>query len=73
MKTIPVIDFLAPLPRIDWNMNLGSVPATFPPSHLPPLEVSNKIFHPDAADRFTYIILGLAVCIAILIPLLNWN
>jgi len=42
-----------------------------PPSHQ--LEISNSTFHVDSATRFTYTIMGLAVLIAIVIPLLNWN
>jgi len=59
------IDFFTPLPR--WKSRV------FP--RLPAIqdETTAKVFPSDSADRFTYIIMGLAVCIAILIPLLNWN
>ena len=65
MKTVQTIDFLAPLP----NPNLTLVPLFLPSQPA----IDTKVFQVDPADRFTYIIMGLAVLIAILIPLLNWN
>jgi hypothetical protein len=73
MESAPVINFFAPLPSINWSMNRESVPETFAVSPSSKMEMCEKALHLDCADRFTYIILGLAVSISILIPLLNLN
>ena len=73
MKTTQAIDFFAPLPSIDlsWNHELVQVPLPLP--LFPKQEIGHRAFQLDPADRFTFIIMGLAVFIAILIPSINWN
>ncbi len=49
---------------------LLEIQKTMPVSSFPIL-LSNEKFQVDPVDRYTYIIMGLAVLIAIVVPLLN--
>ena len=64
------IDFFAPLvPDTVFGGSHAEHEAVHPP-FVRELEV-RKAFQLDPADRFTYIIMGLAVLIAVVVPLLN--
>jgi hypothetical protein len=75
MKTAHVTDYFAPIGRYTRLEELTSKQVSLPlTSFLPPVSAKltrNKALQFDTADRFTYIIMGLAVLIAIVIPLLN--
>lgn len=71
METSQKINFFAPLPVVGLAIDPESVPKTFPSPPATQQLLSEKLFQLDPADRFTYIIMGLAVFIAFLIPLLN--
>jgi len=73
MKTTQEINFFAPLPGRDLSAIHDFAPITPSPSASSQPELIDEAFQLDPADGFTYIIMGLAVFIAILIPLLNWN
>jgi len=65
MQFIHPIDFLAPLPNP--LVNVLALPSSSPPA------INDRAFQSISANRFTYAIMGLAIVIAILIPLLNWD
>ena len=73
MKTTQEINFFAPLPSRDLSCIHEFAPITLSPSPASQPALIDQAFQLDPADRFTYIIMGLAVVISILIPLLNWN
>jgi hypothetical protein len=76
MKTGHVTDYFAPLGR---NTRFEELSATAVSLPIASLQSSLTTQSPgrklpfDSADRFTYIIMGLAVLIAIVVPLLNLN
>jgi len=75
MKTAHVTDYFAPIGRNSRFEELTSDHAFLPAVSLPPpfsaQLIKIKALPFDPADRFTYIIMGLAVVIAIVVPLLN--
>jgi hypothetical protein len=72
MQTPHVTDYFAPLGRPTRFEELIKAHGSNPPISFRLLPGKEK-FQVDSADRFTYIIMGLAVLIAIVIPLLNLN
>jgi len=75
METFRVHDYFAPIITHPVANDLQAVPWTFPPAAkrpLLPVQLNRSgLSSLDRADRFTYIIMGLAVLIAIIVPLLN--
>jgi len=73
MKTTQAHDFFAPLLGRDlsgshqFSQTISPRPASFQ------LGINEMAFELDPVDRFTYIIMGLAIMISIVIPVLNWN
>jgi hypothetical protein len=63
-------DYFAPLSSNSRLGELLEIQKTMPVSSFPIL-LSNEKFQVDPVDRYTYIIMGLAVLIAIVVPLLN--
>jgi len=77
METTLTTDYFAPLGSHTRIIGLRTIResmliASLPPVPFSPLQ-SNRIVQLDPADRFTYIIMGLAVFISILVPVLNWH
>ncbi len=75
MKTTTVTDYFAPLGRNTRFEELASNQEFLQIASLLSLTLArvtrDELSQFDTADRFTYIIMGLAVLTAIVIPLLN--
>ena len=75
MNSSSHIDFLAPLPALpvfdETQMTQKTLPV-FPPQFISSKQLrAYQLSQLDRADFFTYVIMGLAVLIAIVVPLLN--
>jgi len=75
MESFRAHDYFAPIIAHPVSTDLRAIAWTFPPvTALTVLSIQSSrsgLSSLDRADRFTYIIMGLAVLIAIVIPLLN--
>jgi len=75
METLSFTDFFAPIPVIailhEPVKRQKVVLPALPEFPVPNLLKSNQLSQLERADFFTYVIMGLAVLIAIVIPLLN--
>jgi len=77
MKITHMTDYFAPLGShtrvIDLRTFQEFMPLVSLRPHVSPQSMSGAMVQLDSADGFTYIIMGLAVFISILIPVLNWS